>query len=105
MSNTKKLVCEVQNHFDYKVNRAIIAGEILAKINDSSRVISTKEDFIQAYQAYNDSKHKQLVKDLQVSIRKAIANVESSQLFDATNIYGQLNTEDLLKVHNELYNQ
>ena len=105
MSNTKKLVCEVQNHFDYKVNRAIIAGEILAKINDSSRVISTKEDFIQAYQAYNDSKHKQLVKDLQVSIRKAIANVESSQLFDATNIYGQLNTEDLLKVLNELSNQ
>ena len=105
MSNTKKLVCEVQNHFNYKVNRAIIAGEILAKINDSSRVISTKEDFIQAYQAYNDSKHKQLVKDLQVSIRKAIANVESSQLFDATNIYGQLNTEDLLKVLNELSNQ
>lgn len=105
MSNTKNLVCEVQNHFDYKVNRAIIAGEILAKINDSSRVISTKEDFIQAYQAYNDSKHKQLVKDLQVSIRKAIANVESSQLFDATNIYGQLNTEDLLKVLNELSNQ
>ena len=105
MSNTKKLVCEVQNHFDYKVNRAIIAGEILAKINDSSRVISTKEDFIQAYQAYNDSKHKQLVKDLQVSIRKAIANVESSQLFDATNIYGQLNTEDLLKVLNEFSNQ
>lgn len=105
MSNTKNIVCEVQNHFDYKVNRAIIAGEILAKINDSSRVISTKEDFIQAYQAYNDSKHKQLVKDLQVSIRKAIANVESSQLFDATNIYGQLNTEDLLKVLNELSNQ
>lgn len=105
MSNTKNFVCEVQNHFDYKVNRAIIAGEILAKINDSSRVISTKEDFIQAYQAYNDSKHKQLVKDLQVSIRKAIANVESSQLFDATNIYGQLNTEDLLKVLNELSNQ
>lgn len=105
MSNTKKLVCEVQNHFNYKVNRAIIAGEILAKINDSSRVISTKEDFIQAYQAYNDSKHKQLVKDLQVSIRKAIANVENSQLFDATNIYGQLNTEDLLKVLNELSNQ
>ena len=105
MSNTKKLACEVQNHFNYKVNRAIIAGEILAKINDSSRVISTKEDFIQAYQAYNDSKHKQLVKDLQVSIRKAIANVESSQLFDATNIYGQLNTEDLLKVLNELSNQ
>lgn len=105
MSNTKNLVCEVQNHFDYKVNRAIIAGEILAKINDSSRVISTKEDFIQAYQAYNDSKHKQLVKDLQVSIRKAITNVESSQLFDATNIYGQLNTEDLLKVLNELSNQ
>ena len=105
MSNTKNLICEVQNHFDYKVNRAIIAGEILAKINDSSRVISTKEDFIQAYQAYNDSKHKQLVKDLQVSIRKAIANVESSQLFDATNIYGQLNTEDLLKVLNELSNQ
>lgn len=105
MSNTKNLIYEVQNHFDYKVNRAIIAGEILAKINDSSRVISTKEDFIQAYQAYNDSKHKQLVKDLQVSIRKAIANVESSQLFDATNIYGQLNTEDLLKVLNELSNQ
>ena len=105
MSNTKKLACEVQNHFNYKVNRAIIAGEILAKINDSSRVISTKEDFIQAYQAYNDSKHKQLVKDLQVSIRKAIANVENSQLFDATNIYGQLNTEDLLKVLNELSNQ
>lgn len=105
MSNTKNIVCEVQNHFDYKVNRAIIAGEILAKINDSSRVISTKEDFIQAYQAYNDSKHNQLVKDLQVSIRKAIANVESSQLFDATNIYGQLNTEDLLKVLNELSNQ
>ena len=105
MSNTKKLVCEVQNHFNYKVNRAIIAGEILAKINDSSRVISTKEDFIQAYQAYNDSKHKQLVKDLQVSIRKAIANVENSQLFDATNIYGQLNTEDLLKVLNEFSNQ
>ena len=105
MSNTKNIVCEVQNHFDYKVNRAIIAGEILAKINDSSRVISTKEDFIQAYQAYNDSQHNKLVKELQVSIRKAIANVESSQLFDATNIYGQLNTEDLLKVLNELSNQ
>jgi type I restriction enzyme M protein len=105
MSSIKNLIYETKNHFNYKVNRAIIAGEILAKINDSSKVISTKEDFIQACQAYTDSKHKQVVKDLQASIRKAIANVESSKLFDATNIYGQLNTEDLLKVLNELSNQ
>lgn len=102
MSNVKKLINKTENHFNYQINRAIISGRILADLNDSPKVFSTKESFIQACLTYTDPKHEQIVKDLQASIQTTLADVKSNELFEVINDYKQASTEDLVKVLNTI---
>ena len=81
MSNIKELIRKTENHFNYPINRAIISGRILADLNDSPKVFSTKENFIHACLAYTDPKHEQIVKELKESIQTILADVKSNELF------------------------
>ena len=74
----------------------------MADLNDSPKVFSTKESFIQASLAYTDPKHEQIVKGLQTSIQTTLADVKSNELFEVTNDYKQVSTDDLIKVLNAI---
>ena len=104
MDSTNEIIYQAENQFKYYSNRAIIAGIILVKLNNPSKEVSvsSKKDFIKAFQAYTDSDHEQVVKDLLASIQNTLANIKSNELFKATNIYKQLSTTELLIVLNEL---
>jgi type I restriction enzyme M protein len=102
MSNVKDLISKTENYFNYSVNRVIISGRILADLNDSPKVYSTKESFIQASLAYTDPKHEQIVKELQASVQTTLADIKSNELFEVTNDYRQVSTKDLIKVLNAI---
>lgn len=104
MDSTNEIIYQAENQFKYYSNRAIIAGIILVKLNNPSKEVSvsSKEEFIKAFQAYTDSDHEQVVKDLQASIQNTLANIKSNELLKATNIYKQLSTMELLIILNEL---
>ncbi|CDI58519.1 N-6 DNA methylase [Lactobacillus helveticus] len=102
MSNTEKLIRKTENHFNYPINRAIISGRILADLNDSPKVFSTKENFIHACLAYTDPKHEQIVKELKESIQTILADVKSNELFEVTNAYKHVSTKDLIEVLNAI---
>ena len=102
MNDLNELLHKTNNHFDYAINRAIISGMLLANLNNSPKVFSSKEDFTQAYLDYTDSKYEQIVKKIQYSIQTTLAKLKSNQLFEAINTYGRLNTTELLKVLNAI---
>ena len=102
MNDLNELLHKTNNHFNYAINRAIISGMLLANLNNSPKVFSSKEDFTQAYLDYTDSKYEQIVKKIQYSIQTTLAKLKSNQLFEAINTYGRLNTTELLKVLNAI---
>lgn len=102
MNDLNELLHNTNNHFNYAINRAIISGMLLANLNNSPKVFSSKEDFTQAYLDYTDSKYEQIVKKIQYSIQTTLAKLKSNQLFEAINTYGRLNTTELLKVLNAI---
>lgn len=102
MNDLNELLHKTNNHFNYAINRAIISGMLLANLNNSPKVFSSKEDFTQAYLDYTDSKYEQIVKKIQYSIQTTLAKLKSNQLFEAINTYGRLNTTELLKMLNAI---
>ena len=94
MNDLNELLHKTNNHFNYAINRAIISGMLLANLNNSPKVFSSKEDFTQAYLDYTDSKYEQIVKKIQYSIQTTLAKLKSNQLFEAINTYGRLNTTE-----------